>query len=235
MNLSKGPLVNSSSEDSSKSTYGKCGAGAWRMHQTYDPLEANHMRDAHALYNPRLDKMTRGPKTHTNRGIESETSKNKKNDSKSISVRFGFTQKLHLTSDWRERKRGEHFMTSKGSVFLVSVCLHNVFKWVSRGIFWLYGCHELFLTCFTHCPKAQTWFFLGNVLILGGHSRPCYRFFFTCSTIFALLYFYSICRISLESGIQLLAQGHFSSANSLLHRGFRSYLLVEGQSLLPLQ
>lgn len=53
MNLSKGPLVNSSSDDSSKSTYGKCGAGAWRMHQSYDPLEANHMRDAHALYNPR--------------------------------------------------------------------------------------------------------------------------------------------------------------------------------------
>ncbi|KAM7406314.1 hypothetical protein PAMP_000699 [Pampus punctatissimus] len=53
MNLSKGPLVNSSSEDNSKSTYGKCGAGAWRMHQSYDPLEANHMRDAHALYNPR--------------------------------------------------------------------------------------------------------------------------------------------------------------------------------------
>ncbi|XP_041649798.1 estrogen-related receptor gamma a isoform X4 [Cheilinus undulatus] len=54
MNLSKGPLVNSSSEDNSKSTYSKCGAGAWRMHQSYDPLEANHMRDAHALYNPRL-------------------------------------------------------------------------------------------------------------------------------------------------------------------------------------
>ncbi|XP_029948100.1 estrogen-related receptor gamma a isoform X3 [Salarias fasciatus] len=54
MNLSKGPLVNSSSEDNSKSSYGKCGAGAWRMHQSYDPLEANHMRDAHALYNPRL-------------------------------------------------------------------------------------------------------------------------------------------------------------------------------------
>ncbi|XP_011489374.1 estrogen-related receptor gamma type 1 isoform X5 [Oryzias latipes] len=54
MNLSKGPLVNSSSEDNSKSAYGKCGAGAWRMHQSYDPLEANHMRDAHALYNPRL-------------------------------------------------------------------------------------------------------------------------------------------------------------------------------------
>lgn len=53
MNLSKGPLVNSSSDDISKSTYGKCGAGAWRMHQSYDPLEANHMRDAHALYNPR--------------------------------------------------------------------------------------------------------------------------------------------------------------------------------------
>lgn len=53
MNLSKGPLVNSSSEDNSKSSYGKCGAGAWRMHQSYDPLEANHMRDAHALYNPR--------------------------------------------------------------------------------------------------------------------------------------------------------------------------------------
>ncbi|KAF6731121.1 hypothetical protein FQA47_006757 [Oryzias melastigma] len=52
MNLSKGPLVNSSSEDNSKSAYGKCGAGAWRMHQSYDPLEANHMRDAHALYNP---------------------------------------------------------------------------------------------------------------------------------------------------------------------------------------
>ncbi|GLD70662.1 estrogen-related receptor gamma [Lates japonicus] len=52
MNLSKGPLVNSSSEDNSKSTFGKCGAGAWRMHQSYDPLEANHMRDAHALYNP---------------------------------------------------------------------------------------------------------------------------------------------------------------------------------------
>uniref|UniRef100_A0A671VF08 Estrogen-related receptor gamma a n=1 Tax=Sparus aurata TaxID=8175 RepID=A0A671VF08_SPAAU len=54
MNLSKGPLVNSSSEDNSKSSYSKCGAGAWRMHQSYDPLEANHMRDAHALYNPRL-------------------------------------------------------------------------------------------------------------------------------------------------------------------------------------
>lgn len=53
MNLSKGPLVNSSSEDNSKSNYNKCGAGAWRMHQSYDPLEANHMRDAHALYNPR--------------------------------------------------------------------------------------------------------------------------------------------------------------------------------------
>lgn len=53
MNLSKGPLVNSSSDDISKSTYAKCGAGAWRMHQSYDPLEANHMRDAHALYNPR--------------------------------------------------------------------------------------------------------------------------------------------------------------------------------------
>lgn len=53
MNLSKGPLVNSSSEDSSKSAYSKCGAGAWRMHQSYDPQEANHMRDAHALYNPR--------------------------------------------------------------------------------------------------------------------------------------------------------------------------------------
>ncbi|KAM8761853.1 estrogen-related receptor gamma a isoform X1 [Acanthopagrus latus] len=54
MNLSKGPLVNSSSEDNSKSSYSKCGAVAWRMHQSYDPLEANHMRDAHALYNPRL-------------------------------------------------------------------------------------------------------------------------------------------------------------------------------------
>ncbi|KAK1891041.1 Estrogen-related receptor gamma, partial [Dissostichus eleginoides] len=54
MNLSKGPLVNSSSDDNSKSNYSKCGAGAWRMHQTYDQLEANHMRDAHALYNPRL-------------------------------------------------------------------------------------------------------------------------------------------------------------------------------------
>ncbi|XP_056881167.1 estrogen-related receptor gamma a isoform X4 [Takifugu flavidus] len=54
MNLSKGPLVNSSSEDNSKSAYSKCGAGAWRMHQSYDPQEANHMRDAHALYNPRL-------------------------------------------------------------------------------------------------------------------------------------------------------------------------------------
>ncbi|XP_021163746.2 estrogen-related receptor gamma a isoform X1 [Fundulus heteroclitus] len=54
MNLSKGPLVNSSSEENSKSTYVKCGAGAWRMHQSYDSLEANHMRDAHALYNPRL-------------------------------------------------------------------------------------------------------------------------------------------------------------------------------------
>lgn len=53
MNLSKGPLVNSSSEDNSKSAYSKCGAGAWRMHQSYDPQEANHMRDAHALYNPR--------------------------------------------------------------------------------------------------------------------------------------------------------------------------------------
>ncbi|KAG7237866.1 hypothetical protein INR49_031760 [Caranx melampygus] len=52
--LIEGPLVNSSSEDNSKSTFGKCGAGAWRMHQSYDPLEANHMRDAHALYNPRL-------------------------------------------------------------------------------------------------------------------------------------------------------------------------------------
>ncbi|XP_077420103.1 estrogen-related receptor gamma a isoform X4 [Vanacampus margaritifer] len=54
MNLSKGPLVNSSTDDISKSTYGKCGAGAWRMHQSYEPLEANHMRDPHALYNPRL-------------------------------------------------------------------------------------------------------------------------------------------------------------------------------------
>ncbi|XP_037103339.1 estrogen-related receptor gamma a isoform X5 [Syngnathus acus] len=54
MNLSKGPLVNSSTDDSSKSTYVKCGAGAWRMHQSYEPLEANHMRDPHALYNPRL-------------------------------------------------------------------------------------------------------------------------------------------------------------------------------------
>uniref|UniRef100_A0A8C6LEV4 Estrogen-related receptor gamma a n=1 Tax=Nothobranchius furzeri TaxID=105023 RepID=A0A8C6LEV4_NOTFU len=54
MNLSKGPLVNSSSEDNAKSTYVKCGAGAWRMHQSYDSLEANHMRDPHALYNPRL-------------------------------------------------------------------------------------------------------------------------------------------------------------------------------------
>lgn len=46
-------MVNSSSEDNSKSAYSKCGAGAWRMHQSYDPQEANHMRDAHALYNPR--------------------------------------------------------------------------------------------------------------------------------------------------------------------------------------
>ncbi|CAG11045.1 unnamed protein product [Tetraodon nigroviridis] len=53
MNLSKGPLVNSSSEDNSKSAYSKCGVAPWRMHQSYDPQEANHMRDAHALYNPR--------------------------------------------------------------------------------------------------------------------------------------------------------------------------------------
>lgn len=46
-------MVNSSSEENSKSAYSKCGAGAWRMHQSYDPQEANHMRDAHALYNPR--------------------------------------------------------------------------------------------------------------------------------------------------------------------------------------
>ncbi|XP_053721555.1 estrogen-related receptor gamma a isoform X2 [Synchiropus splendidus] len=54
MNLSKAPLVNSSTEDSSKSCYSKCGASAWRMQQSYEPLEAGHMRDAHALYNPRL-------------------------------------------------------------------------------------------------------------------------------------------------------------------------------------
>ncbi|XP_055720082.1 estrogen-related receptor gamma-like [Salvelinus fontinalis] len=45
MNLSKAQV---NSEDK----YGKCGS-AWRMQQTYD-LDATHMRDAHALYNPRL-------------------------------------------------------------------------------------------------------------------------------------------------------------------------------------
>nr|XP_046164767.1 estrogen-related receptor gamma-like isoform X2 [Oncorhynchus gorbuscha] len=44
MNLSKAQV---NSEDK----YGKCGS-AWRMQQTYD-LDATHMRDTHALYNPR--------------------------------------------------------------------------------------------------------------------------------------------------------------------------------------
>lgn len=64
---------------------------------------------------------------------------------------------------------------------------------------------------------------------------PAIHFSLPVALFFALLHFYSICRISRENGIQLLAQGHFSSANALLHRGFRSYHLVEGQSLLPLQ
>lgn len=67
MNLSKGPLVNSSSEDNSKSGYSKCGAGAWRMHQSYDPQEANHMRDAHALYNPRY--VTKGVESRLTGGL----------------------------------------------------------------------------------------------------------------------------------------------------------------------
>uniref|UniRef100_A0A8K9XI03 Estrogen-related receptor gamma a n=1 Tax=Oncorhynchus mykiss TaxID=8022 RepID=A0A8K9XI03_ONCMY len=44
MNLSKAQV---NSEDK----YGKC-VSAWRMQQTYD-LDATHMRDTHALYNPR--------------------------------------------------------------------------------------------------------------------------------------------------------------------------------------
>lgn len=91
MNLSKGPLVNSSSEDNSKSTYGKCGAGAWRMHQSYDPLEANHMRDAHALYNPRLDKMIRGRRRKM-----------------TVNVKFSFTL---------ETGKCEHCTTSEARVF----------------------------------------------------------------------------------------------------------------------
>lgn len=59
------------------------------------------------------------------------------------------------------------------------------------------------------------------------------RIFFLLYYYYLYLYYYII--VSQGIWIQLVAQGHFSSANASQCRGFKSHRFVEGHSLLPLQ